>query len=72
MNDVFYIQAGRELRMFVELLMTDEMALTMRRSDVHGWPGPDGPLELPDAERTRIIRNVQRAFAWDGTTLVVR
>jgi len=70
-NSVFYLEAGRELLIFVEMLMTESVALTTRRSDTHGWPGPDGPLDLPDAERTRIIRNAQRALAWEGTTLVV-
>lgn len=68
---VFYLEGGRELKLFVEMLMVDEIALATRRSDVSGSSGADGPIELTDAERDRVIRNVQRALAWDGTTLVV-
>lgn len=68
---VFYGEGGRELSIFVEMLMTEEIAIAMRRADVPGWPGDDAPVALSEAERERIIRNVQRALAWDGVTVVV-
>jgi hypothetical protein len=70
-HTVVYLESGRELPMVVELLMTDQMALATRLSELNGWAGFEDAPELPQAERIRIARNVQRALAWNDVTLVV-
>lgn len=66
-----YTEADRHMHLFAEILTRSESTMVVLRSDVKAWDSPHDSIEVSDADRSRILDNIQRAFDFRGWVLEV-
>ena len=66
-----YAEAGKAMEIFGEPLVSADPEIAIRRSDVGLWSGLERQGDLAEAERSRIVENIRKAFAFKGWVLVV-
>lgn len=69
-SSILYSEGDRITDIFAELLVGDEPRIVVRRADVRSWQGDEGN-PFTEAERARIIHNIQRAAAFRKWTVDV-
>jgi hypothetical protein len=69
-NGLRYEEAGKVIEICVEPLVTEEPTMALRRSDLSGWLGAE-EAGLVEADRVRIVGNIESAFAFKGWRLVI-
>ena len=66
-----YVEMGRAMDIFAEVLMTPEPKLAVRSGDIRVWEEAGARVDVTESERSRIIENLGRAFAFKRWILVV-
>ena len=69
-NTIRYEEAGRAMEIFAEWLAGPDPKMAVRRRDVRAWEGHH-EADLAEADRLRIVANIQRAFAFKEWVLVI-
>lgn len=66
-----YEETDKVMEIFAEMLVSDDAKIAVRRGDIRAWQDRDAQRDVTEAERTQIIENIRRAFAFKGWVLVV-
>ena len=70
-SSIQYTEADRQMQIFAEILASAEPRIAVRRQDLKAWASPHVGTKVSEADRARVLANIQRAFQFGGWVLAI-
>jgi len=70
-SGIRYTESDNVMHIFAEMLVTAEPKIAIRSKDIKVWQESQGPEQISETDRARIVENIRRAFSFRGWVLAV-